>query len=142
MQNDQAASALVVGPSGPEATETAEGMEIDPHAGAVAAYSESFMLRPTHDQARTTCQKGRALLGGLAACALMLSAGISMARRHSQGSPEQNGASTRSQSVWTAPTLLETATRLGVWHTPEIRSHTELCNRLRGCGEGRASAFL
>ena len=86
MQSDQAATTLAVGPSGPEAVAAAARMEIDPHAGAVEGAANVGLLQgstPGYTEARTTCQKWRALLG-LAACALVLSAGFSMARRHTQ----------------------------------------------------------
>ena len=108
-------------------------MEIDTNDGTVA---DASMLPPGQGQARTTCQKWRALLG-LAACDLMLSADTSMARRLTQGSPEQKGASTRSQSVWTAPALLDAATRLRVWHTHETSPHTDVCNRSTVTAKGR-----
>ena len=137
MQHDQPTATLAVALPGhgymTEAAEAAAGMEIDTNDGTVA---DASMLPPGQGQARTTCQKWRALLG-LAACDLMLSADTSMARRLTQGSPEQKGASTRSQSVWTAPALLDAATRFRVWHTRETSPHTDVCNRSTVTAKGR-----
>ena len=88
-------------------------------------------------QARTTCQKWRALLG-LAACDLMLSADTSMARRLTQGTalskrgrpraPRASGQPLRSSML---------PRRFRVWHTRETSPHTDVCNRSTVTAKGR-----
>ena len=106
-----------------EAAEAAAGMEIDTNDGTVA---DASMLPPGQGQARTTCQKWRALLG-LAACDLMLSADTSMARRLTQGTALSKRGRPRAPRASGQPLRSSMLPRASASGTHARQAHTLMC---------------